>query len=119
MPEEFRLWKEKMDEVDRRKKSADSSKQATAPSRVKKNIDSAIVVPKTVIKYASHSDAIAAFNDMLTNKKITSSAKMKEVIDICQNDPRWNALPSQGEKKQTIAEYQVSLYSFRLTDNLQ
>jgi hypothetical protein len=33
--------------------------------------------------------------------------KMKEVQDLCQSDPRFNALKSGGEKKQALAEYQV------------
>jgi pre-mRNA-processing factor 40 len=32
---------------------------------------------------------------------------MKEVQDLCQHDARWEALKSQGEKKQALAEYQV------------
>ncbi len=39
--------------------------------------------------------------------KVTSIAKMREVQDLCQQDPRWEALKSQGEKKQALAEYQV------------
>jgi hypothetical protein len=33
--------------------------------------------------------------------------KMKEVQDLCQSDPRWNALKTAGDKKQALAEYQV------------
>eukprot|EP00128_Syssomonas_multiformis_P015575 Colp12_sorted_trinity150504_noHs@4141 len=32
---------------------------------------------------------------------------MKEVQDLCQHDVRWEALKSQGEKKQALAEYQT------------
>ena len=64
-------------------------------------------VPQIV--YASHAEALEAFHEILNNKKVSANAKMKEVLDLCQNDPRWDSLKilSQGDKKQGLAEYQV------------
>lgn len=64
-------------------------------------------VPQIV--YASHAEALEAFHEILNSKKVSANAKMKEVLDLCQNDPRWDSLKilSQGDKKQGLAEYQV------------
>ena len=44
--------------------------------------------------------------------QVLTTMKMKEVQDLCQSDPRFNALKSGGEKKQALAEYQVRRPSF-------
>ena len=65
-------------------------------------------VPQIV--YASHAEALEAFHEILNSKKISANAKMKEVLEICESDPRWSSLKilSQGDKKQGLAEYQVT-----------
>ena len=71
------------------------------------------------IVYASHAEALEAFHEILNSKKVSANAKMKEVLDLCQNDPRWDSLKilSQGDKKQGLAEYQVlPLIAYCTTD---
>ena len=46
-------------------------------------------------------------NILMTTLQVLTTMKMKEVQDLCQSDPRFNALKSGGEKKQALAEYQV------------
>ena len=58
--------------------------------------------------YATHADAVDAFKAMLEEHDVTAVMKMKEVIDLCQKDVRFNALKGGGEKKQALAEYQVT-----------
>jgi hypothetical protein len=48
-----------------------------------------------------------AFKALLTEKKISTSLKFKEVVELCQDDVRFGALKTAGEKKQALAEYQV------------
>ena len=57
--------------------------------------------------YATHADAVDAFKTMLEEHDVTAVMKMKEVVDLCQKDVRFNALKGGGEKKQALAEYQV------------
>ena len=73
--------------------------------RRKKQVEEA---EKVVIVYATTEEAVEAFKAMLTERRVLTTMKMKEVIDLCQSDPRFNALKSPGEKKQALAEYQVS-----------
>lgn len=63
-----------------------------------------------LIVYATHAEALEAFHELLALKKVSANSKMKEVLELCQDDPRWDALKilSQGDKKQGLAEYQVS-----------
>ena len=62
-----------------------------------------------LIVYATHAEAVEALHELFNSKKVSANAKMKEVLDLCQNDPRWDSLKnlSQGDKKQGLAEYQV------------
>jgi hypothetical protein len=62
---------------------------------------------EVVIEYATPAEALEAFNALLDDKKVSSTARTKEVKDLCQDDPRWNALKSSGERNQAVAEYQV------------
>lgn len=128
MPEEFRIWKEKVDAVEAKKtfqpkpikdslqmvKSNGnlsfinvSDQNKSADSKESENLK---INPPTVVlpTYASYADAAEAFKDLLYEKKVSTVAKMKEAQDICQIDVRWEALKSVGEKKQALAEYQVS-----------
>lgn len=137
MPEEFRIWKEKIDAIEAKKKqvvdhghskshqhhhaaaassaaagvSAEGSSNTTTNTEKsrkqrEKEIEEA-AAPQIV--YASHAEAVEAFHELLNNKKVSANAKMKEVMDLCQSDPRWDSLKilSQGDKKQGLAEYQV------------
>lgn len=95
-PDEHREWREKIEAIEAKasQKSTSSNKEET-----KKR--------ETVVEYATQADALEAFNTMLDEKKVSSTARSKEVKDLCQDDPRWNALKSSGERNQAIAEYQV------------
>lgn len=140
IPDEYRIWKEQMDEIEKKKKSG-GSQSMPALKRVESNPtlpqnnnnnsnqnnyqsstttgisqgnkatsqttkDNQKVV-NTVV-YATAAEAIEAFKQLLTDKHISTLAKMKEVQDHCSHDPRWEALKTTGEKKQALAEYQVS-----------
>lgn len=59
--------------------------------------------------YATREEAIEAFKAMLEACDVSAAMKMKEVVDLCQDDPRFNALKTAGEKKQALAEYQVTV----------
>mmetsp|Transcript_66980 Transcript_66980/g.160456 ORF Transcript_66980/g.160456 Transcript_66980/m.160456 type:complete len:583 (-) Transcript_66980:105-1853(-) len=46
-----------------------------------------------------------AFKDLLEEKGVKSTMKWEEAIKQIQEDPRFNALPSAGERKQFFAEW--------------
>lgn len=125
MPEEFRIWKEKLDAIEKKKlvsqdqhsefleresqlkpKKKEQSSSKVTPDASSSSVTSTIK-ERPKIQYASKEEATNAFKDLLLDKNISVSAKMKEVQDLCQSDIRWDALPSMGEKKQALAEYQV------------
>ncbi len=62
---------------------------------------------QSIPAYASQAEAMEAFKDLLAQKHVSTTAKIKEAQDICQSDPRWDALPTMGEKRQALAEYQT------------
>lgn len=124
MPEEYRVWKEKMDAVEKKKAEQAVAQQAAEAERVaqlksgKQSRSGAASATGAVsadgagnaapaIQYGSAAEAAEAFKDLLAEMKVSTIAKMKEVQDLCQHDARWEALKSQGEKKQALAEYQV------------
>lgn len=115
MPEEYRLWKEKVDELERKKRlGSSSSAPASALSAGSKVSEIADPASKSVsaatessLSFATQEEAVEAFKAMLQAKNISVAAKIKEVQDICQKDPRWEALRTQGEKRQALAEYQT------------
>lgn len=118
MPEEFRLWKEKMDAVEAKKIAQAAAAKAAGPqnnyglgptSVADKNAANSTKVQLPAVTYATAAEAQEAFRQLLLDKKVTSTQKVKDVIDICQFDARWNALKSLGEKKQSIAEFQTKL----------
>lgn len=134
MPEEFRVWKERLAAIEQAKQfqlnnsniainpiankqlsieintssasstlnqpTPTSNSQVSTPAATKSNLPA--------IQYASLAQAQEAFKELLAFKNVSSTAKMKEVQDMCQSDPRWDSLRTQGEKKQALAEYQVS-----------
>jgi hypothetical protein len=131
MPEEYRVWKEKMDAVEQKRAAqvaalAVAEEERIAAAKLGKagraaahaavaagaaaagNADGgAGSAGGSSVQYASAAEAAEAFKELLAEKKVSTLAKMKEVQDLCQNDERWDALKSQGEKKQALAEYQV------------
>jgi hypothetical protein len=131
MPEEYRIWKEKIEAIEKKKLTSKSENQAKPNSNSSNNnsvnvnkvstttVDTTIVRPTKAsriqeeasapsIVYASSADAMDAFKDLLLARKVPVTAKMKEVQDICQDDPRWDALRTIGDRKQALAEYQVN-----------
>jgi FF domain len=127
VPEEYRVWKEKMDAVESKKllalqaaslaqKSSSSSSKFTNSSSKSENDNNGHssgkrkgieIDDRPAPSYASQAEATEAFKSMLADKKILTTMKMKEVTDLCQNDVRFRALRSAGERKQALAEYQV------------
>lgn len=118
MPEEYRIWKEKVEAAEKRlpdpthslNRSASSSNVGAAQghgsgSGSNNQKVSAQSTPK--VTYATPAEAMEAFKDMLQHHHITSTAKFKEVQDVCGADPRWEALKTMGEKRQAVAEYQT------------
>jgi hypothetical protein len=130
MPEEYRVWKEKMDAVEQKRAAqvaalAVAEEERIAAAKLGKAgraaAHAAVAAGAAAgsadggagsaggssVQYASAAEAAEAFKELLAEKKVSTLAKMKEVQDLCQNDERWDALKSQGEKKQALAEYQV------------
>ena len=147
MPDEFRIWREKVQaasvkvsDLAQRVAAATSgggsngthgsnslgvSRDGTSPDAVsgkpaltksaarqqqqlQQSSDSNMVVDKVV--YGNRAEARDAFTRLLTSFGISSTHKMKDVQELCQADPGWEALTkwlSPGEKKQELAEYQV------------
>lgn len=57
--------------------------------------------------YASEAEAMEAFKAMLAEHKISSTMKWKDVENqLSGQDPRWDALRTNGQKRQALAEYQ-------------
>lgn len=121
MPEEYRIWKEKVDALEKSKSTKSDSKSHGKDSEQDKSkssrnansntasssSDNAASEKKNVPTYATTAEAFEAFKELLQLKNVSATAKMKEAQDLCQHDPRWEALKTQGEKKQALAEYQV------------
>jgi hypothetical protein len=133
MPEEYRIWKEKVDTLTAKQQLEKSSSYSSSfgsggnnntnsgnnqvhksnssqslSLRTKSTDDMSVAsleLPK--ISYANPTEALEAFKELLAGKNISAVAKYKEVQDWCSSDPRWNALSSAGEKKQALSEYQV------------
>lgn len=62
-------------------------------------------------QYASKSEAIAAFKGLLLAKAISPTFKWNDVQKLCQDDTRWTALSTVGERKQALAEYQTKRWN--------
>jgi hypothetical protein len=120
MPEEFRVWKQRMEEA-QRKSSGGSSSTANVPSSTptaqssNSNNATATSVATSIpaLSYSSPEEAAEAFQDLLRSKNVNATMKLKEVQDLCSKDPRWEALKTQGEKRQALAEYQVGNIVFK------
>eukprot|EP00956_Cyclotella_meneghiniana_P015814 scaffold24563_cov43-Cyclotella_meneghiniana.AAC.2 len=57
--------------------------------------------------YGSKLEAVAAFKGLLLSKNVTPENKWIEVQKLCDQDVRWKALSSIGERKQALTEYQT------------
>lgn len=142
MPEEFRLWKEKVDALEKKMSDekaeakannngvtpaqnsllsatntaasgghAPLSKSSSTQNLSKTRSEDAMPALETAKPlYASQAEATEAFKELLAHKNISTIAKMKEVQEQCQHDVRWEALKTMGERKQALAEYQVTTH---------
>mmetsp|Transcript_10007 Transcript_10007/g.8958 ORF Transcript_10007/g.8958 Transcript_10007/m.8958 type:complete len:896 (-) Transcript_10007:86-2773(-) len=117
-PEEYRIWKEKIEAIENKKNTAQQNaapvnKPIQSNNHNKVSVDKVDDKSKSIVAstpeptYATHAQAVDAFMALLTEKKISSTAKSKEVKEICQDDIRWNALKTTGERNQYLAEYQT------------
>lgn len=88
-------------------KPSTTTTAATPAAQSKVSSASSAPAAAPAIVYASREEAVAAFKALLEDRNVSAIAKMKEVQDACQDDERWLALKTQGEKKQALAEYQV------------
>jgi hypothetical protein len=123
MPDEFRVWKELVEAAEQKKlqqavaraaQAADASLAASAAVETQKKESAAAARAVPAVVYASTAEAAEAFKELLADMKVSAIAKMKETQDLCQHDARWEALKTQGEKKQALAEYQVCLNNYRI-----
>jgi pre-mRNA-processing factor 40 len=117
MPEEFRLWQERVDAASKKRPAStpgpstpSMSMQGTAPTGSsgpgRKTAEDS-KEPSAASAYATKEEALAAFRSLLHDKRISSSQKFKEVQELCSHDNRWLALSNVGERKQALAEYQT------------
>ena len=142
-PEEYTVWKEKMDQIEQKAKVlANSRELAAAAANSNSNNNNAnnnanangtmmsnsqpvnpvdnnnnnnkgsshksdlmmMIVPT----YDTKEQAVAAFKGLLEEKKVSVTANIKTVTELCQTDAsgRWFALKTSGERKQALTEYQ-------------
>ena len=136
MPEEFRLWKERVEEVQKKKSTVSEQSSDAVPStsveisfnEVTPTADTKIIPKESYPKktsnalddvslpdsqlhpvlptYNTREEMVDAFISLLNDKEISSTMKFKDALTICQHDIRWNALKTVGERKQTLAEFQ-------------
>ncbi|CAM9429979.1 unnamed protein product, partial [Ectocarpus fasciculatus] len=121
MPEEYRLWSERVEAAAKKKKTVSiaeegngsgggKTKQQKKAAAAAKAEEEAANEPEIV--YATREEAVDAFKSLLTDKGIPSGMKFKEVQEICSSDKRWNAIKSAGDRKQNLAEYQTKKAKF-------
>ncbi len=150
MPEEFRVWNERVDAIERKKREHESAVVEVAASSSSSSVSSssaavagggrddgalrpaipssstnprdderppisahaaavaAAVAAAAPVVYATKEEAVDAFKAMLEEFDVSATMKVKDVADTCQKDGRFNALKTAGEKKQALAEYQVT-----------
>ena len=117
MPEEYKVWLEKMEAFEKRK--AEQLANAAAETKTKQELPHKPVkqpakqpvktpqVSNEVPVYEDPALAVAAFKELLDERDVSLTAKLKDAQDRCSDDPRWNALRTTGEKKQALAEFQT------------
>lgn len=101
-PVEYREWREKIEAIEAKATALKGSFPSSKEEQKKKGIPT-----PTTVTYATQAEALEAFYALLDEKKVSATVKVKDVKDICQDDPRWNALKTTGERNQAIAEYQT------------
>ena len=117
MPEEFKIWLEKMEAFEKRKAEhlantvpETKAKPEFPPRPVKQPLKQPVKPQEAsseVPVYEDPTQAVAAFKELLEERDVSLTAKLKDVQDRCSDDARWNALRTTGEKKQALAEYQT------------
>ena len=130
MPEEFRIWKEKIDLIEAKKKvsvveTSNSSSLKKNDSKIYSNGSLQTAQQQIVIGskekeirsdepvatvFSSSSEALEAFNNLLLQHKVSVAAKLKDVHEQFMNDPCYLGvlkLVTPGDRKQALAEYQV------------
>jgi hypothetical protein len=123
MPEDYRLWKERIDAVEKKKMLGISSTKTETSLQTSVNTNGRNVIANKsenerllnetpILIFANAVEAQEVFKDMLASYKVSTTAKLKEVQDLCQNDSRWEVIKAQGDKKQCLAEYQVCDFLF-------
>jgi len=65
------------------------------------------VVSSEPLVFKTQGERMAAFVEMLRDYEITSQQRWGDLPRICSEDPRWNALTTTGQKKQTFSEFQT------------
>lgn len=127
MPDEFKVWKERVDaavakkaaamsnttiagtHVDTMEKVGDASTVSGVEgerNQRRSKQKSAPELEKVVLVFNSREEARAAFIALLSEKNVSSTMRSKDVQELCQDDPRWEALKG-GDKKQELAEFQT------------
>ena len=134
MPEEFAVWKERVDAIERKKREHETAVIEVVPSsssssdvavgagrddgalhrprddeRPSHGARAVAVAVAAAPVYATREEAVDAFKGMLEEHDVSATMKMKDVTDACQKDIRFGALKTAGEKKQALAEYQVTV----------
>jgi hypothetical protein len=128
MPEEYRIWKEKIEVVEKKKLLAQEQSKKSHQTSLQsgrgdihhdsssiRSIDNGkrhneVVVEKETEPlpvYKSKEEAIDAFKSLLVDSNISSTAAWREVEDICSGDIRWQAVIKIGVRKQALAEYKT------------
>lgn len=121
MPEEFRVWQERVEAASKKRPAAATGAGGIPPSSSSGSL-AALGAGTTTTSgkkageesrelvapvFATKEEALAAFRGLLHDKRISSTQKFKEVQELCGQDARWLALPNVGERKQALAEYQT------------
>lgn len=84
-----------------------TAKRASSSETPRKKKRTAVSATTEESPYTSKAEATAAFKGLLLLKDIAPTTKWSDVLRICQEDARWNALATSGERKQALAEYQT------------
>jgi len=84
-----------------------SSLESETPRKKKRTSQAGNDKESAQSPYASKAEAIAAFKGLLLAKDVAPTTKWADVVRICQDDARWDAASTTGERKQALAEYQT------------
>ena len=98
IPEEYRLWLDKQN----------PQTNYSPPKTFTPSIKNTVLTPKPTIKpvtYATKEEAKAAFIELLTEKNISTDLSWEATMQRIIDDPRYKALNSLSERKETFFEY--------------